>query len=57
MCCARKCCQGACPRTHVFKCFADILEEAGVVDWTVDREVDKYLSESLISFHGSNSFS
>ena len=45
------------PRTDVLKCFADILEEAGVVDCTDDSEVDKYLSELLISFHGSNSFS
>ena len=33
------------------------LEEAGVVDCSDDSEVDKYLSESLILFHGSNSFS
>ena len=45
------------PRTDVLKCFADILEEAGVVDCTDDSEVDKYLSESLILFHSSNSFS
>ena len=41
-------------KTDLLKCFADILEEAGV---EVDTVVDKYLAEPLIPFHRGNSLS
>ena len=44
------------PKTDLLKCFADILEEAGVEVNTHNAIVDKYLAEPLIPFHRGNSF-
>lgn len=44
-----------CPKTDLLKCFADILEEAGVEVDTHNAIVDKYLAELLIPFHRGNS--
>ena len=46
-----------CPKTDQLKCFADILEEAGVEVDTQNAFVDKYLAELLIAFPRGNSFS
>ena len=45
------------PKTNLLKCFADILEEAGVEVDTGNAVVDKYLAEPLIPFHRGNSLS
>ena len=44
------------PKTDLLKCFADILEEAGVEVDTHNAVVDKYLAEPLNPFHRGNSF-
>ena len=45
------------PKPNLLKCFADILEEAGVEVDTYNAVVDKYLAEPLLSFHRENSYS
>ena len=44
-------------KTDLLKCFAEILEEAGVEVDTCNAVVDKYLAEPLIPFHRGNSLS
>ena len=44
-------------KTDLLKCFAEILEEAGVEVDTCNAVVDKYLAKPLIPFHRGNSLS
>ena len=40
------------PKTTLLQCFSEILEEAGASVDDSGNEVDRYITESLIEFHG-----
>ena len=40
------------PKTTLLQCFSEILEEAGASVDDSGNEVDRYITEPLIEFHG-----